>query len=90
MLLVTLTVMSGGLVAGLGAGFDYNTWPLMADALVPVDLYDGNPWWLAVFEDILTVQFDHRMLAYLTFSSAMLLWWRAREYRRRAGNISAI
>tara|TARA_B100000676_G_scaffold312822_1_gene389146 strand:- start:4032 stop:5078 length:1047 start_codon:yes stop_codon:yes gene_type:complete len=79
LLLVTLTVMSGGLVAGLGAGFDYNTWPLMADALVPAGLYDGKPWWLAVFEDILTVQFDHRMLAYLTFGSAILLWWRARD-----------
>ncbi|MEC7658014.1 MAG: COX15/CtaA family protein, partial [Pseudomonadota bacterium] len=55
LLLVTITVMSGGLVAGLGAGFDYNTWPLMADAFVPVGLYEGSTWWLAVFEDIVTV-----------------------------------
>jgi len=79
LLLVIVTVMSGGLVAGLGAGFDYNTWPLMADDFVPAGLYDGDPWWRAVFEDILTVQFDHRILAYITFVSAFVLWWRARS-----------
>lgn len=77
----TLTALSGGLVAGLGAGFDYNTWPLIAGKLVPAGLFDASPWWLAAFETPLTVQFDHRVLAYLT--AAMVLWfWHG---ARRAG-----
>jgi cytochrome c oxidase assembly protein subunit 15 len=79
LLLVAVTIISGGLVAGLGAGFDYNTWPLMADNVVPAGLYDSSPWWLAAFEDVLSVQFDHRILAYLTFILAMVLLWRAKK-----------
>jgi len=79
LLLVAVTIISGGLVAGLGAGFDYNTWPLMADAIVPTGLYDGGPWWQAVFEDVLSVQFDHRILAYSTFILAVVLLWRAKK-----------
>ena len=70
---VFVTVMSGGLVAGLGAGFDYNTWPLIAGAWVPSDVFGTIPFWSAVFEDILTVQFDHRMLAYTTVISVFCI-----------------
>ncbi|MBT5494437.1 MAG: heme A synthase [Alphaproteobacteria bacterium] len=68
---VFVTVMSGGLVAGLGAGFDYNTWPLIAGAWVPSDVFGTIPFWSAAFEDILTVQFDHRMLAYATVTGVL-------------------
>ena len=68
---VFVTVMSGGLVAGLGAGFDYNTWPLIAGAWMPSGVFDAVPIWSAAFEDILTVQFDHRMLAYATVAGVL-------------------
>jgi cytochrome c oxidase assembly protein subunit 15 len=71
LIVVFVTVMSGGLVAGLGAGFDYNTWPLIAGAWVPSDVFDAVPIWSAAFEDILTVQFDHRMLAYATIAGVL-------------------
>tara|TARA_E500000331_G_scaffold308770_1_gene314450 strand:- start:1799 stop:2842 length:1044 start_codon:yes stop_codon:yes gene_type:complete len=71
LIVVFVTVMSGGLVAGLGAGFDYNTWPLIAGAWVPSDLFGTVPFWNAAFDDILTVQFDHRMLAYVTVASVL-------------------
>jgi len=69
--LVFITLMSGGLVAGLGAGFDYNSWPLQAGALVPSGVFDTVPVWRTAFEDILTVQFNHRMLAYATVITAV-------------------
>ena len=78
LLLVFVTLMSGGLVAGLGAGFDYNTWPLQAGALVPSELFGTTPFWLAAFEDILTVQFNHRMLAYATVIAALAAYIGAR------------
>ena len=63
--LVYLMILSGGLVAGTRAGFAYNTWPLMGQSFVPAGLYATTPAWLAMFEDITTVQFNHRMFAYL-------------------------
>ncbi len=62
--LVFLQVLLGGLVAGLDAGIGYNTWPAMGDGLVPLGLMDLEPWYLNLFENSTTVQFDHRLLAY--------------------------
>lgn len=69
---VSLTVLAGGLVAGLNAGMTYNSWPLMDGDFVPAGAFDLTPWWLNGFENIATVQFDHRILAYA--SAAMIAW----------------
>lgn len=66
----------GGLVAGLNAGFTYNTWPLMDGQLIPSGLLSEAPLWLNFFENILTVQFQHRMAAYLLVALALILVWR--------------
>ena len=59
-------ILSGGLVgAGTRAGFVYPTWPLMGDSFVPPGLYQTSPSWLAIFEDVTTIQFNHRVFAYL-------------------------
>jgi heme a synthase len=65
--LVFLMILSGGLVAGTRAGLAYPTWPLMGDAFIPRGLYATTPAWLAMFEDITTIQFNHRMFAYVLF-----------------------
>lgn len=62
--LIFLQILAGGFVAGLNAGIGYNTWPLIDGALVPDGLGAMQPWYLNLFENGLTVQFDHRMLAY--------------------------
>lgn len=63
--LVYLMILSGGLVAGTDAGYAYPTWPNMGPGLIPPGLYEGSPRWLAAFEDVTTIQFNHRMFAYL-------------------------
>ena len=65
--LVYLMILSGGLVAGTDAGFSYPTWPKMGPSFVPPGLYDTAPAWLAAFEDVTTIQFNHRLFAYLLF-----------------------
>jgi heme a synthase len=65
--LVYMMILSGGLVAGTRAGMAYPTWPLMGDSFIPHGLYAMTPPWLAVFEDITTIQFNHRMFAYVLF-----------------------
>jgi cytochrome c oxidase assembly protein subunit 15 len=65
--LVFLMILSGGLVAGTRAGLVYPTWPLMGDSFVPPGLYATSPAWLAMFEDVTTIQFNHRLFAYGLF-----------------------
>jgi len=77
--LAFLTALSGGFVAGLDAGFAYNTFPLMDDGIIPGGLFDFDPWYMAPFEDITTVQFDHRILAELTFVVVMIIWFKSRS-----------
>ena len=61
--LVLLMVATGGLVAGIRAGFAYNTFPLMNGHLVPPEVLMLEPAWRNFFWNMATVQFDHRALA---------------------------
>ena len=62
--LIYLQMLAGALVAGLDAGLGFNTWPLINGAFVPGGLGALSPSYLNLFENPLTVQFDHRMLGY--------------------------
>jgi cytochrome c oxidase assembly protein subunit 15 len=64
----------GALVAGLRAGKIYNTWPDIDGALIPsaARLWFEQPWWRNLFDNTLTVQFEHRMTAYALFALAIL------------------
>ena len=75
--LVTITILSGAFVAGTDAGFVFNTFPLMEGRLVPAD-YLPQPWLASAFEDIATIQFNHRVLAIVSLGVAIATWWRSR------------
>jgi cytochrome c oxidase assembly protein subunit 15 len=64
----------GALVAGLRAGLVYNTWPDIDGGFIPsaARLWFDAPWWRNLFENTLTVQFEHRMTAYALFALALL------------------
>jgi cytochrome c oxidase assembly protein subunit 15 len=64
----------GALVAGLRAGKIYNTWPDIDGGLIPsaARLFFETPWWRNLFDNTLTVQFEHRMVAYTLFVFAVL------------------
>jgi cytochrome c oxidase assembly protein subunit 15 len=68
--LLTLTILAGGFVAGTHAGLDYNTFPLMDGRLVPAGYARLEPFWRNLTENIAAVQFDHRLLATLTALAA--------------------
>src|SRR4051812_16579226 len=74
MLLVILQIYLGALVAGLDAGLVFNTWPDIDGALIPSAdrLWFETPVWRNLFENTLTVQFNHRMVAYLLWTVAVL------------------
>jgi len=72
--IVLLQIYLGALVAGLDAGLIYNTWPLIDGAFIPkaASLFFGEPAWRNLFENTLTVQFEHRMVAYLLWAVVVL------------------
>ncbi|NIP47885.1 MAG: heme A synthase [Gammaproteobacteria bacterium] len=71
---VFVTMMSGAFVAGLKAGFTYNTFPLMAGRWVPDGMWSMTPVYLNLFENPTTVQFTHRVIAIATFVGILALW----------------
>ena len=77
-ILVSVTVVSGGFVAGLKAGKIYNTFPMMGDYWVPPGLLALEPFWRNFFDNMVTVQFDHRLLAISTIVLVVVYWFRVR------------
>ncbi|SMN11259.1 Heme A synthase, cytochrome oxidase biogenesis protein Cox15-CtaA [uncultured Candidatus Thioglobus sp.] len=61
-ILLLITVISGGFVAGTHAGLIYNSYPMMGDTLVPKALFSLQPWGKNFFENMITIQFTHRLL----------------------------
>jgi len=76
--LILITIFSGGMVAGLDAGLVYNTFPLMGDVFIPLDIWELKPKFINFFENPVTVQFEHRILGIITFTLILLIWFYAR------------
>jgi heme a synthase len=92
--LVLLQIYLGALVAGSDAGLVYNTWPLIDGTFIPSPkrLWFISAAWRNLFENTLTVQFDHRMVAYAVWLLAMVHLndaWRLR-YELRGAAILAV
>mmetsp|Transcript_8708 Transcript_8708/g.12873 ORF Transcript_8708/g.12873 Transcript_8708/m.12873 type:complete len:499 (-) Transcript_8708:52-1548(-) len=81
MVLSLTTIFSGAFVAGLDAGLIYNEFPYMGESLVPPGLLNLAPFWENFFENPVTVQFQHRVLATLTATSLLVL----AVYTRKVG-----
>jgi cytochrome c oxidase assembly protein subunit 15 len=69
LVLVFVQIFLGAIVAKTNAGLTFNTWPLMDGTFIPpaAKLFLLSPWWKNLFENVMTVQFDHRMVAYAIF-----------------------
>jgi heme a synthase len=73
-LFTLLQIFLGALVAGLDAGLAYNDWPTMDGRLIPEGLFQLEPVWRNFFENIMTVQFVHRMSAYFLVTLIFVQW----------------
>jgi cytochrome c oxidase assembly protein subunit 15 len=94
-LLVLLQIYLGALVAGLDAGLVFNTWPLIDGSFIPTAerLWFIAPAWQNLFENTLTVQFDHRMVAYAISLAALFHFidaWRMQRAWRGAATLAAL
>ncbi len=79
LLLVLITIISGGFVAGLKAGLIFNTFPKMGEFWIPPGMLSLSPAYLNFFENLITVQFDHRVLALTTGTLLLIYWWKSRN-----------
>jgi cytochrome c oxidase assembly protein subunit 15 len=84
--LIFLQVVLGAIVAGFKAGLTYNTWPLMDGQFIPDGLLALTPWHMNIFENATTIQFNHRMVAYLI--AAIVLWQVVSVMRADDGRIA--
>jgi cytochrome c oxidase assembly protein subunit 15 len=69
--LAFVQIALGGLVAGHDAGLTYNTWPLMDGRLVPSGLGLLEPVWMNLVDNVTTIQFNHRIGAYLLAAAVL-------------------
>lgn len=77
--LILIMIMSGGFVAGTKAGLAFNTFPLMNGQFIPDGLLSMTPFYLNFFENLLTVQFNHRMIAWALFIIIPVFWLRIQK-----------
>ena len=77
--LISVTIISGGFVAGLKAGKMYNTFPMMGEYWTPPGMFALEPLWRNFFDNGATAQFNHRLLAISTFIAIVFYWLHIRK-----------
>lgn len=77
--LIFIMILSGGFVAGIRAGLAYNTFPLMNGHLIPPDLFMLEPWYRNFFDNMTTVQFNHRLIAWTLAILVPVFWFKSRN-----------
>lgn len=76
--LTLLQIFSGGLMAASHAGYQWNTWPLMGESLVPANMWDGNwNFYRNMTENTVVIQFTHRWFAFVVVAAVLFLVARA-------------
>ncbi len=85
--LFALQIVYGAFVAGMKAGFAFNTFPLMAGSVIPPNLFELDPLWRNAFDNPATVQWIHRTLGWIVFGFSNFLWLSLVFQRRPRGEI---
>ena len=71
---VFVTLVMGAFVAGLKAGYLHPTFPTMSGYWVPPGMLEASPWWRNLFENPVTAQFAHRVLAFASCIAVVAAW----------------
>jgi len=73
-ILLLVQITYGGFMAGMKAAIHYPSWPLMNEKLVPDNLFFMKPFIKNFGENIATIQFVHRCLAYFLLFAIGWFW----------------
>lgn len=77
--LLVLQIVYGAFVAGLKAGFIFNTWPMMGTGLIPPGMGTLSPVLTDPVQNPVTVQFLHRTIGTGLLAGAAWLAWIGRR-----------
>jgi heme a synthase len=72
-------IVLGAFVAGLKAGFYYNTFPLMGDTLIPENVFTS-------FQNGVLIQFAHRWFAFIAGGFLVAIWFSVRRHKNLSLN----
>lgn len=81
--LCVVQITFGGFMSGLRAAIHFASWPDMNGSWIPDTLFTYTPWPVNFFENIATIQFTHRSIAYLLTILILCFWAKARRYPTR-------
>lgn len=77
---LTLQLVYGALMAGLKAATAAPTWPDMNGQIIPDGMFPSSVGWLNLIENMTTVQFIHRGLAYILLIIILIWTWKANKF----------
>jgi heme a synthase len=78
--IVSVQLFFGGLMAGHKAALFYPTWPKIGSEWLPSYMFTDSPWWINFFENKSLIHFVHRNLAY-AIAVLSLGWWFVERHR---------
>jgi cytochrome c oxidase assembly protein subunit 15 len=89
--LLAVQMLFGAYVAGLEAGYAFNTWPLMGDELFPAATPWMEPYLRNYVDNPIVVQFVHRWMAFVAAAAIGVVAWQAwsRGHRNAAAMLAA-
>ncbi|MGK7393594.1 MAG: COX15/CtaA family protein [Candidatus Cyclobacteriaceae bacterium M3_2C_046] len=90
LVVLAIQIIYGAFVAGLKAGFVYNTFPKMGDRWIAEGVTAMQPFYLNFLEGLAGVQFVHRYLAYILVILAAVIWYKARQVKLSSGQSSGV
>jgi len=74
-----LNFITGVMVAGIDGSRRFNSFPLMDGQVIPSGYLSQGPIWKDIFENVATVQFNHRLIAYGSYILITGIWIMSRR-----------
>lgn len=84
LILISLQVVYGAFTAGLHAGHVYNTFPTMFGYWIPPELWISEPLWMNFLQNMVTVQWMHRVIG--TLIGLVSIWMLIRAFLIKPGS----
>ncbi len=87
-ILIFITIASGGFMAGTNSGQSFNTFPLMNEKIIPDDYYIKDLGFYNIFENTVAINFNHRWLSIFVFFYILFICYKFIKFDNK--NISFI
>tara|TARA_A100001015_G_scaffold304275_1_gene395233 strand:- start:3662 stop:4714 length:1053 start_codon:yes stop_codon:yes gene_type:complete len=86
-ILIFITIASGGFMAGTNSGQSFNTFPLMNGKFFPDDYYLEDYGVFNIFENTIAINFNHRWISILVFFYILVICFKFIKFNNQ--NISS-